>query len=223
MTSPHTAPHCLIVGAGPGLGLSLARRFVALGMHIGLVARRAASLEALCDELAGEGVRVEATPADAADATDLRRAIDLLVRHLGPPEVLICNAFRRGAGAASNLSVDEMLESVRLNAGGAVNACGQVVPMMRDKGQGTILVTGGGAAIDPWPTLAPLGVGKAAVRNYALNLAAELAPEGIHVATVTICDHIRPGTRFDPERIAGVYADLYHEAPDNWRSEVIYR
>lgn len=221
--SAHDSPHCLIIGAGPGLGLSLARRFGAMGMRIGLVARRASALESYADGLSEEGLTVEAAPADVTDAAALRRAVDVLVRHLGPPEVMIYNAFRRGGGKASRLSVAEMLESVRGNAGGALNASGLVVPMMRDKGQGTILITGGGAAIDPWPDLAPLGVGKAALRNYALNLAAELAPEGIHVATVTICDHIRPGSRFDPDRIAGIYADLYAEAQDAWRTEVIYR
>lgn len=217
------AGHCLIVGAGPGLGLSLARRFGARGMAVGLVARRAAALDEYVDQLRGEGLAVEAAAADVADRTALKHALQILMDHQGTPDILIYNAFHRAEGLASRMAVDDMLESVRINAGGAVNAVQLVLPGMRAAGKGTILITGGGAAIDPWPALAPLGVGKAALRNFALNLAEELKPEGIHVATVTICDHIAPGTRFDPDRIARVYTDLADEPRGAWRAEVIYR
>ncbi len=49
--------------------------------------------------------------------------------------------------------------------------------------------------------VAALGIGKGALRHLAFDLADELTNQNIHVATVTICGTIQPGTPFDPDRI----------------------
>lgn len=219
--------HCLIVGVGPGLGLSIARRFSARGFRTGLVARRADRLAGYCESLKADGVTSRAEAADVTDRGGLGRAIDALVAANGAPDVLVYNAFAKGEGLASEMTVDAMMENVRINAGGAINTLQLALPHMRKtgarSGKRAILISGGGAAIDVWPTLAPLGAGKSALRNFSLNLAGELKDEGVHVATVTICQHIKSGTRFDPDRIAAVYTALYDEQPDAWRAEVVYR
>ena len=66
------------------------------------------------------------------------------------------------------------------------------------------VIVGGGLALDPtgWLAAASLAIGKAGLRSLAQTLHKELAPEGIHVATVTIAGQIQPGTTYDPDRIA---------------------
>jgi NAD(P)-dependent dehydrogenase (short-subunit alcohol dehydrogenase family) len=73
------------------------------------------------------------------------------------------------------------------------------------------------------PQLASLAIGKAGIRSLALSLAKELAPEGIHVATVTICGFIQSGTAFAPDRLADRYLALHEQPRERWESEITVR
>ena len=94
---------------------------------------------------------------------------------------------------------------------------------MRERGSGTVLVTGSGSADRPVTSMATLGVQKAAVRALAQVQAQALAPEGIHVVTVTIRGLVGEDRQITPERIAALYAELVAETAgprENWRSVV---
>ena len=83
---------------------------------------------------------------------------------------------------------------------------------------GPSLVTGGGFADHPIPALATVSLGKAALRSAATMLGADLAPDGIRVATLTIAGQIAAGTSFDPQRIAERYWEVVHtDGP--WQAE----
>ena len=86
-----------------------------------------------------------------------------------------------------------------------------------------LLTGGGGFAFEPMPALASLGAGKAALRNLAFSLHAELKDSGIHAATVTICGIVRAGTPFDPDRIAESYWALHAQAAGSFEREVQFR
>ena len=73
-----------------------------------------------------------------------------------------------------------------MGAVGLQTAVRAVLPGMRERGAGTVLVTGGGSADHPVTSMATLGVQKAAVRALAQVQAHALAPAGVHVATVTV-------------------------------------
>jgi NAD(P)-dependent dehydrogenase (short-subunit alcohol dehydrogenase family) len=94
---------------------------------------------------------------------------------------------------------------------------------MRARGRGTLLFTGGGLALAPKQGLASASLGKAALRSLALSLGEELAPAGIHAATVTICGFVQPGTPFAPSLIAQVFWDLHLQKNDPWDRERIIR
>src|SRR5262245_57448655 len=74
----------VIIGAGPGIGTAVARRFAAEGYDIGLVARSQATLDAASAAVGGAVTAV----ADASDETQLKAALDAL----GVPKVLVYNA-----------------------------------------------------------------------------------------------------------------------------------
>ena len=95
---------------------------------------------------------------------------------------------------------------------------------MREAGRGTILLTGGGLALDPtgWLPAASLAVGKAGLRSLAQTLHKELAPEGIHVATVTIAGQIQPGTAFDPDLIADRFWHLHAQPVGHFDWESVF-
>jgi NAD(P)-dependent dehydrogenase (short-subunit alcohol dehydrogenase family) len=90
---------------------------------------------------------------------------------------------------------------------------------MRRAGRGTLLYTGGGLALAPKPGLACAALCKAALRSLALSLAAELAPEGIHAATVTVCGFVQPGTPLSPDLVAETFWELYLEKSSAWQAE----
>src|SRR3954469_2910667 len=80
-----------IVGAGPGIGASVARRFAREGLAVGLIARSPQTIEATRATLPG-GARSTAAVADAADEVAMRAALDAVAAELGPIGVLVYNA-----------------------------------------------------------------------------------------------------------------------------------
>ena len=109
-----------------------------------------------------------------------------------------------------------------VNLGGAICSVNQVLPAMRCRSHGTILITGGGLALEPYPDWTALSVGKAALRSYALSLHKALALENIHVAVIAVCGIVEPGGLFDPDRIAEEYWHLHKETKPDWRRELVY-
>ncbi len=211
-----------IVGVGPGIGLAVARRFAREGMDIALIARSGERLEAYREALAPLGTAVQTCTGDAADPHELAKAFQDIRERLGSPEVLVYNASVLKEAPPSRLSPEGFLREFRTNCAGALVCAGEVLPEMRRRGQGTIMVTGGGLALKPHFPLASLSIGKAAVRTLALMLAEELEPEGIHVATVTVAGFVQPGTRLDPDTIAEAYWRLHKEPRGGWTREVLF-
>lgn len=210
---------CILVGYGPGLGAALARAFGREGFALALLARSPATLAGGERELAGRGVRAKGFVVDAADEHALQLALRHAEQELGPAGVLLYNAFASQPGAPSHLHRDALLADFRVNVAGALTAAQHVLPGMRARGQGSLLFTGGGLALHPAAPLASLSLGKAALRSLALSLADELAPDGIHAATVTIRGAIKPGTSFDPDRVASTFLELHHQPAGDWQTE----
>ncbi len=214
---------CAIAGVGPGMGLALCRRFGREGFHIAMIGRNEKRLGELRQTLAKEGIKASTHVADVADRKAMAAAFQRIGQDHGPAEVMIFNAFLRRTSAPTLLTELDVLDSVRVNVVGALHCVRHVVPDMRHRKRGTILFTGGGSAVEPPVQVAALGIGKAGLRNLCFSLARELAYHDIHVATVTIFDHINPGTHFDPDTIAQVYWDLHTQPRDEWKVEVQYR
>lgn len=214
---------CVIVGAGPGVGLAVARRFGREGMAIALLARSVDKVAGYAAELVRDGVTAQGFAADADDLDQLAAVLQQVARELGPPNVLIYNAVAFTPGPVSMLSADQLLAGVRVSAAGALVAVQQVLPAMRAQGQGTILFTGGGAALSPIPGLISLSIGKSAIRMLAYGLAQELKGSGIRVGTVTIFGGVAPGTDFDPDTIAERYWGFHSQTIEDGTVEISYR
>lgn len=216
-------PHLLVVGAGPGISAATARRLGADGYAVGLVGRRQGALAGLGAELRQSVPHVEWAGADAADPRSLRVAVEALVQRLGPVDVLLYNVSVGRQAAIPDLAPEELLADVAAGAVGLQTAVRAVLPGMRQRGSGTVLVTGGGSADRPIPSMATLGVQKAALRALAEVQARALAPEGIHVATVTVRGLVGDDQQIPPDRVAALYAELVAETagpPESWRTVV---
>jgi short-subunit dehydrogenase len=206
----------VILGAGPGLGQAIARRFATEGYAAALVARNQDRL----DELAAQLPDATAFPADLADPAAVRAALAAVRERYGDPEVLVFNASMWVPGTATATPVDDMLAGLRVGVLPLLVAAQEVAPAMRAARTGTILATGSSIANVGSKNSAGLAMQKAAVRSLVRSLAAELAGDAVHVSTVTIYGTIAPGTAFDAGRIADTYWQLHRESPDSWRAEV---
>jgi len=210
--------HLLLVGAGPGLGIALARRFAAGGYRVTLVARSTDGLRDLAGTLAGTGAEINTIVADASDPDGLGARMRELYLGNGAPGVIVYNAVMGAPDRLLSSTVAHLQTAYSVDVIGAIVVAQEAAPAMRAAGFGTILVTGGGFADHPIPVLSTVSLGKAALRSAATMLGADLEPDGIRVATLTIAGQIVTGTSFDPERIAERYWEVVH-ADGPWQAE----
>ena len=216
-------PHLLVIGAGPGIAAATARRLGGVGYDVSLVARREAPLAELGAELRADGVAVRWATADASDPTGLTGAVQYLLESTGPVDVVLYNVSIGRQAGVPELSPEDLLADLAAGAVGLQTAVRAVLPGMRERGSGTVLVTGGGSADRPIPSMASLGVQKAALRALAEVQALALAPDGVHVVTVTIRGLVGEDRQITPERVAALYGELVAETAgprENWRSVV---
>ncbi|MEM8576823.1 MAG: SDR family NAD(P)-dependent oxidoreductase [Pseudomonadota bacterium] len=198
----------LLIGAGPGVSAAIARRFGKDGTPVGLVARNPDRLTALTADLRAEGINAVSASADAGDVAALSQAIADLTAQIGAPTTLVYNASVMVPGTPLDLTPERLTQDMAVNVTGALIAAQAVAPAMIAEGRGTILFTGGGLALEPYPEWTSLAAGKAALRSLALSLYKDLAPKGVHVSVLAICGIVAPGTPFDPDIIAAEYHRL---------------
>jgi short-subunit dehydrogenase len=214
------ASHVVVVGAGPGLGAAVARRFGREGFAVTLVARHPGRLAALADELRADGVRVDTATGDVADPHGFRTVLEQVASRT-TPDVVVYNAASVGTDGILTSDVDHLLATYAVDVLGAVTAAQVFTPAMRRAGRGTLLATGGHPALAPEPRYATLSLGKAGLRAAVSLLHDELTPAGVHVAGVTIAGPIIPGTALDPARIAETYWALHTQPAEQWRAETV--
>ncbi|MGH8970081.1 MAG: SDR family NAD(P)-dependent oxidoreductase [Actinomycetes bacterium] len=204
----------VVVAAGPGLGRAVALRFARQGFAVGLVARsadRAGDLAAAV--LAAGAPQVAVAAGDVGDEAALRAALRELADELGPATVLVFNGSAYVEGSGLTLPASGLRLALDVGVVGGMVSVQEVAPAMRTAGSGTILLTGSVAA-DRGSTSAPaVGIAKAGLRNLALSLAKELAPDGVRVSTVTIDGVLSGPKALDVDQIAERYWAL-HSAAD---------
>jgi NADP-dependent 3-hydroxy acid dehydrogenase YdfG len=194
----------VIVGAGPNLGMAVARRFGREGLSVGLVSRNQSKLVELAAQLEADGITAAGAAADIRDSDALAAAIGALAERLGAVEVLEYSPLpaREFMKPILETTVDDVRGPLEFSVLGAVAATRAVLGPMREAGRGTILFTTGGAAINPYPLRAGVGISFAGEVAYARMLHDELAEQGIHVAHTAIGGRIAPGGDHEPEDVA---------------------
>ncbi|HEX6233986.1 MAG TPA: SDR family NAD(P)-dependent oxidoreductase [Jiangellaceae bacterium] len=192
----------VVIGAGPGLGQAIGQAFVQHGDQVVLIARNEKRLRETAVAVGGIDM-----PVDVTDEPALRAAFATIRSRYGDPTVLVHNPSLAVAAPATETPLEALLSGFRLAAGSLLVAAQEVAPAMREAGRGTILVTGNSAALTGSTWSAALAAQKAAARNLAMSLAAELGPAGVRVVTITINGVLgRPG--FELPRIAATYVEL---------------
>jgi NADP-dependent 3-hydroxy acid dehydrogenase YdfG len=208
----------VVVGAGPGVGASVARRFGREGYDVALVARSGAYLERLGGELQEAGVTAGWAPVDITDAEELSAAIERFGRHLGHIDALHFNPSVFRQRDPLHLTAAELLEDVHVGVAALLTAVQAARPAMPAGAR--VTVTGSMAADHPWHEACSLGVQKAALRNLVLSLDRTLAPEGIRAMSLTVQGTLAAGTAFSPDRVADAIYAAATAPDDQWRAEI---
>jgi NAD(P)-dependent dehydrogenase (short-subunit alcohol dehydrogenase family) len=230
---------CAIVGAGEGLGASLARVFASQGCDIGLISRTpagTATAHAAATE-ANTGVRVERVQADASDPESLKAGLARVAVALGPVDILIYNvrgaiAFRRPL----DVSCDELRDILEIEVIGALAATQAVLPSMIERGRGTILYSSATAALRGSATGLLYSTAKFGLRGLSQSVAKAYAPQGVHVAHVRLdCaldvpivremmgKDYRPELTANTDDVARTYWWVHQQPRSAWSNEVELR
>ena len=210
--------HLLLIGAGPGVGAGVVRRFGREGFR-GTLISRGKSLEQLAPQLRSDGLQIEAVAADIADLDGYRATLEHIFAAPGAPGVVVYNAALPDPGEILDTTVARLRTAHDVDVVGAVVAAQVATPALRTAGTGTLLFTSGGFADHPVPALASLSIGKAAMRSAATLIAAGVQEYGIHAATITIAGSVVPGTAFDPDKIAELFWTAHTDPADAWQTE----
>jgi NAD(P)-dependent dehydrogenase (short-subunit alcohol dehydrogenase family) len=213
-----------IVGAGPGLGAAVARRFGAEGFAAGLISRSQERADGLAAQLVSDGVQARGFAADVRNPAQLAKTLESITEALGPIEVLQYSPLPQKDFMRPIMETTpaDLVGPVEFSIYGPVAAVHQVVPGMRflGKNRGTILFVNGGTALVPRAHLAGTSIAFAGETAYAQLLHEALGEEGIQVSQLIIGGSIVAGDKEkDPEILAGVLWDL-HTKRDRFRVEV---
>lgn len=188
----------LVTGASRGIGRGIARRLAAEGAAVVLCASRlgshgglAGTLEEAVAEIRSSGARAQAVVADLALETQRADLIARAEQAFGPIDILVNNAAMARFAPPSAATLGHRRKMFEVNLHAPVDLAQQVLPGMRERGQGWILNLTSDTARQPEVpyrdtpeaahAMVAYGASKAALNRYSEGLAHELAAEGIFV------------------------------------------
>lgn len=230
---------CAIIGAGEGLGVSLARAFAADGADLALLSRTAAGSAqakeaAMAVNPAGRTLFVEA---DATQSASLESGLKRVASELGPVNILIYNV--RGNlsfKAPLDVSADDLRRILELEVIGALAATQAVLPSMIQRGAGTILYSSATAALRGSANGLLYATAKFGLRGMAQSVTKAYAAKGVHVAHIRLdCALDVPvvrqlmGKNYKQENtantddVAQTYLAIHKQPRSAWSNEVELR
>ncbi|MEC3957647.1 SDR family oxidoreductase [Nocardia sp. CDC153] len=165
----------LVTGASSGIGKATAAAFAAQGHQVIGTSRNPDTLAA-ADRVPG----VEYRALDLTDAESIRR----FVADLGPVDVLVNNAGESQAGPLAELPGEAIERLFRLNVFGAITLTQAVLPGMRERGYGRVVMVGSMLGSFPMAYRSSYVATKAAIRGFATAARFEESPFGVWITTV---------------------------------------
>jgi NAD(P)-dependent dehydrogenase (short-subunit alcohol dehydrogenase family) len=218
----------LIVGTGPGISTSFARRLRSVGVEVGVAARNVDKLQPLAREIGAHAFRVDAASTDSV--ADVFRSA---TARMGDIDLVAYNAGARAQGSLVDLDPSAVEKAIAVSAFGGFLVAQQAAKLMVPRRHGAIVFTGATASIKGFANSAAFAMGKFALRGLAQSAARELGPQGIHVAHFIIDGAVRspsrpdrsdqPDSTLDPDAIAQTYVDVLCQPRSAWSWEIELR
>ncbi|TWV53820.1 SDR family oxidoreductase [Streptomyces misionensis] len=223
---PDTSKVIAVFGAGTGLGASVARRFAREGFRVALVARRKDRLDALVEQLIGEGIDAAGFTADLSKPAEVPALIDVIRGRFGRIDVIEYGPIsgEQSFAPATKLDAVTLQKDSPLLLFTPVEVVRAVLPEWAERGDGAFLMTTGHTAVEPRPYMSGVGPLMSAARNWLHSLNGELADIGAYAGTLSIAAFIARsemgeiaaaslpesvGPLVGPDDLAEHYWDLY--------------
>ena len=215
----------LVTGATAGFGAAICRTLIENGYRVIGTGRRVARLEQLQQEL-GENFHFLAF--DISDRQATEDAFHSLPANWQPIDLLVNNAgLALGLESADKASLDDWMQMIDTNIKGLVTITRLVLPQMVEHNSGHIINLGSIAGTYPYPGGNIYGGTKAFIKQFSLNLRADLAGTQIRVSNVEpgLCG----GTEFSNIRFKGddarakkLYENVEYVSPQDIANIVLW-
>jgi NAD(P)-dependent dehydrogenase (short-subunit alcohol dehydrogenase family) len=175
----------VVTGASKGIGRAVAGDLAHEGADVVITARTAEPLEATAKEIsAATGRTVVPMAGDMSVAADVQRCVDATLARFGRIDILVTCAGSSPGGLLEDLTEDQWMSSLNLKFMGYVRSVRAVIPHMRERGEGSIVLVVGNDGLKPsyWEMTA--GVANAADINFASSVAEQYGRHGVRINTV---------------------------------------
>jgi 3-oxoacyl-[acyl-carrier protein] reductase len=180
-----TGKVALVTGASKGIGRATAEHLAGEGADVVITARSGDALEATAKEIAAStGRSVVPMTGDMSSAEDVQRCVDTTIERFGAIDALVTCAGSSPGGLLEELTEEQWMSSLNLKFMGYVRTVRAVIPHMRERGEGSIVLVVGNDGLKPsyWEMTA--GVANAADINFASSVAEQYGRHGVRINTV---------------------------------------
>jgi NAD(P)-dependent dehydrogenase (short-subunit alcohol dehydrogenase family) len=175
----------LITGGSKGIGLESAKLFAAEGCRIAIAARDAGGVESALEAIDGSGsTEAFGTTGDMTKTEDVERVVAETLDRFGRIDVLVTCAGASPGGSLEDLTEEQWYLSLNLKLMGYIRACRAVLPHMRERGSGNVVLVVGNDGLKPIHFEVTAGAANAADQNFAAAIAEEYGAHGVRVNTV---------------------------------------
>ena len=229
MATKFMSESILIIGAGFGLSLSLARMCFKEGMKVSLASRNINKLKNLSSE-----INANLYKCDASKIKEVENLFYQLDNEVGTPDLVVYNPSARVRGAVTDVDPVAAKEAINITSFGAFLVAQQSARRMLKRGSGSIFFTGASAGVKGFPNSSIFAMGKFGLRGLAQSLARELHPKNIHIGHFIIDGGIKKVKSYqevkgyddnllDPDEIASSYLTLHRQHRSSWAWEIELR
>jgi 3-oxoacyl-[acyl-carrier protein] reductase len=180
-----TGKVAFITGASKGIGRAVAEQLAAEGADVVITARTSGPLEAAAKEIAAKSGRtVVPLAGDMSKPEEVDRCVTETLKRFGHIDILVTCAGSSPGGLLEELTEEHWMSSLNLKFMGYVRAVRAVIPHMRERGEGAIVLVVGNDGLKPsyWEMTA--GVANAADINFASSVAEQYGRYGVRINTV---------------------------------------
>ena len=175
----------LITGASKGIGRSVAEHLAREGTDVVITARNAGPLEETAHKIAADtGRTVVPLAGDMCVTDEVNRCVALTLERFGKIDILVTCAGSSPGGLLEDLTEEQWLSSLNLKFMGYVRSVRAVIPHMRERGAGSIVLVVGNDGLKPCYWEMTAGVANAADINFASSVAEQYGRYGVRINTV---------------------------------------
>ncbi|OUC13386.1 MAG: short-chain dehydrogenase [Alkalinema sp. CACIAM 70d] len=176
--------YALITGASSGIGKATALAFADAGIHLILMGRNLAKLEAVAETVRQTGVEVQVHSLDFADLTAIQPQVNAIASSVPRLDIVVNNAGMGYTGLLSETSLKDWQQVIDLNLTSVFQCIQGVLPVLRSQRSGTIINVASVAAYQTFPSWGAYCVSKFGLLALSKTLAAEERGHGIRVVTI---------------------------------------